>query len=76
MCLNLYDNDYCVTLISLILFISISACILTVNVCLGFCRAWQGVVFDLLSVGAAFCTVLTFRGEKETEVPLSRRMSG
>lgn len=53
----------------------ISACILTVNVCLGFRRAWQGVVFDLLSVGLHFAQFRLSREEisEETDVLLSPR---
>lgn len=53
MCLNLYDYDYCVMLICLILFISSLPAFLC-ECMFGLCHAWQGVVFYLDSVGLHF----------------------
>lgn len=75
--LNLYDNDYSVMLICLILFIS-SLPAFVCECMFGLCHAWPSVVFLFDLSWAAFCTVHSFPRRnlffffKETEVQLSQ----
>lgn len=70
MCLNLYDNDYCVMFVFSI-FIYFSFCLHPcANVCLG-CVVHGEVlcfllllVLNLISVRTAFCTVKNFSEEE------------
>lgn len=71
--LNLYDNDYSVMLICLILFISSLPAFLC-ECMFGLCHAWPGVVFYWISVELHFAQFSLSQEElvllKETEVHL------